>query len=150
MAGNITFVNGQGGLGRPLAGEDFISGLLYYTATLPSGYSSSDRIKKFFSVADAENAGITNTYSDATAAVAKWVISAYGATGDTVTIKVTEPNGVVVNLFLTSKRELFTLPSLKQNTLKKTSSLLMFNKSDYDWYFYHYLRIALTYCEWVF
>ena len=52
MAGNITFVNGQGGLGRPLAGEDFISGLLYYTATLPSGYSSSDRIKKFFSVAD--------------------------------------------------------------------------------------------------
>ena len=98
MAGNITFVNGQGGLGRPLAGEDFISGLLYYTATLPSGYSSSDRIKKFYSVADAESAGITNTYSDATAAVAKWVISAYGATGDTITIKVTEPNGVVVNL----------------------------------------------------
>jgi hypothetical protein len=95
MAGNISFVNGQGGLGRPLAGEDHISGLLYYTATLPSGYTSSDRIKKFFSVSDAESAGITNTYSDATAAVAKWVISSYGATGDTITIKVTEPNGVV-------------------------------------------------------
>ncbi len=93
--GDITFLKGQGGLGRPLAGEDFISGLLYYTATLPSGYSSSDRVKKIFSVSDAVTLGINDTYSDATAAVAKWVISAYGATGDTVNISVVEPNGTV-------------------------------------------------------
>jgi len=29
---NITFIKGQGGLGRPLPGQDYISGLLFYTA----------------------------------------------------------------------------------------------------------------------
>ena len=29
---DIIFVKGQGGLGRPLTGEDHISGLLFYTA----------------------------------------------------------------------------------------------------------------------
>jgi len=40
MANNdITFVKKQGGLGRPLAGEDHISGLLFYSdATLPTGF----------------------------------------------------------------------------------------------------------------
>jgi len=86
--GNITFVKGQGGLGRPLTGEDFISGLCVYTSngTLPSGYSTSARIKSIGSVADAENLGIKNDYSDATAAKATYAISAAGAAGNTVQI----------------------------------------------------------------
>lgn len=103
----IVFVKGQGGLGRPLAGEDYISALVYYTANgnLPSGYSTSNRIKKFFSITDAESAGILKDYSDATAATYTSVL-VRGATGDTINIKATEipqyVNGVltptVVNL----------------------------------------------------
>jgi hypothetical protein len=37
---NVSFVLGQGGLGRPLPGQDYISGLTFYGSTLPSGWSS--------------------------------------------------------------------------------------------------------------
>jgi hypothetical protein len=86
----LTFVKGEGGLGRPLAGEDYISGMLFYTGSLPSGFSSTTRIKKIFSSADAESAGIKKDYSDATAAVFKYIISNAGAAGDTFKISVTE------------------------------------------------------------
>ena len=95
---DIIFVKGQGGLGRPLQGEDFISGLLFFTSSLPSGFSSSNRIKQMFSIADAEAAGIKSDYSDATAATASYLITNAGATGDTINIKVTEIGGNVVNL----------------------------------------------------
>src|SRR5574343_963962 len=74
---DIIFVKGQGGLGRPLTGEDHISGLLFYTANgnLPSGWSTTSRIKALYSVADAEKAGIKDDYSDATAATATYLIS---------------------------------------------------------------------------
>lgn len=88
----ITFIKGEGGLGRPLSGEDFISGLLTFTANgfLPSGFSSSARIKKLFSPADAETLGIKKDYSDATAAVAVYLITTAGSTGEVITVKVTE------------------------------------------------------------
>lgn len=95
---DITFVKGQGGLGRPLSGSDYISGLIFYTGSLPSGFTSSTRIKQVFSVADAEALGVVADYSDATAAVAKIVLGGTGATGDTINIKVTEVDGVVVDL----------------------------------------------------
>ncbi len=95
---NVRFVLGQGGLGRPLAGQDYISGLVFYTATLPSGFSTSNRIKQFFSVQDAENAGILANYSDETQATATYLVTAVGTTGNTLTITVTEPGGKVVNL----------------------------------------------------
>tara|TARA_R110002012_G_scaffold271164_2_gene456350 strand:- start:1549 stop:2730 length:1182 start_codon:yes stop_codon:yes gene_type:complete len=59
---DITFIKGQGGLGRPLAGEDHISGYVqYYTnANLPSGFSSTDRIKQVFSLQEAEQLGIAS------------------------------------------------------------------------------------------
>jgi hypothetical protein len=63
---NITFVKGNGGLGRPLAGQDHFSGLIFYSGAFPSGFSSSNRIKKFLSVTDAEAAGIKADYSDET------------------------------------------------------------------------------------
>lgn len=87
---NISFVLGKGGLGRPLAGEDFISALLFYSNTLPAGFSSNNRIKQFFSIADAEAAGIVNNYSDATAATASFTVTAVGANGDTVELKVAD------------------------------------------------------------
>lgn len=54
----ITFNKGKGGLGRPLPGEDHYSGLVFYSATLPAGFGTSDRIKVVYSVAEAEALGI--------------------------------------------------------------------------------------------
>lgn len=97
---NITFVLGQGGLGRPLTGQDHISGLVYYcvNGSLPSGFSTTNRIKQLFSVADAETAGILANYNDETAATATYLVTNVGANGDTLNITVAEPFGVVVNL----------------------------------------------------
>lgn len=87
---DVVFIKGQGGLGRPLPGEDYISGFVFYTATLPTGFSSSDRIKNIFSVQDAEALGITATYSDETKATGTYLFTNFGATGDTVELKVLE------------------------------------------------------------
>ena len=97
---DIIFVKGQGGLGRPLTGEDHISGLLFYTANgnLPSGWSTTSRVKALYSVADAEKAGIKDDYSDATAATATYLISTKGNTGDTIQWKYTDAAGNVLDL----------------------------------------------------
>lgn len=91
---NITFIKGQGGLGRPLPGQDFISGLIFYTNTLPSGFTTSARIKALFAPTDAIAAGILNDYSDATAAAATYLITAAGATGDNIAISVNDLSAV--------------------------------------------------------
>lgn len=93
---NITFVKGQGGLGRPLAGSDYISGLLFYASTLPSGFSSTNRIKQFFSISDAVAAGIKNDYSDETQAIGVYTVSNVGANGDSITLNFAEPSKNVV------------------------------------------------------
>jgi hypothetical protein len=56
---------GAGGLGRPLAGEDHISGFAYYadTADLPTGFGT-DRIKQIFSIGEAEDLGIVEGDAD--------------------------------------------------------------------------------------
>jgi hypothetical protein len=95
---NITFVLGQGGLGRPLPGQDHISGLIFYTGSLPSGFTTANRIKQIFSVGDAETLGIKADYNDATAASASYLFTAVGANGDTVNFKVIEPFGVIKDL----------------------------------------------------
>lgn len=58
---DVIFIKGAGGLGRPLAGEDHISAMVFWLtdANLPSGFGTSDRVKAFFSTADAEAQGIT-------------------------------------------------------------------------------------------
>ncbi len=96
MLNDVTFIKGQGGLGRPLPGQDYISGLLFYTANgnLPSGFSTVNRVKLLLSLADAESAGIKGDYSDATAATFTYEVTNAGATGNTVKIVVSEPNGV--------------------------------------------------------
>jgi len=78
-----------------LPGTDYVSGYIhYYTGTLPSGFTSSDRIKKIFSVADAEALGITDTHLGETAAVAKIVIGGTPAIGDTLAVTYTGIDGL--------------------------------------------------------
>ena len=101
---NVKFNKQQGGLGRALAGSDYLSGKLFYTGTLPSGFTTSNNKKQIFAVSDAEALGIVNTYIDETAATATYLISTKGNTGDTATINITEPQipgvttPVIVNL----------------------------------------------------
>jgi len=87
---DIVFIKGQGGLGRPLEGEDYISGLLIYSASLPSGFSANNRVKSFGSITDAVNAGIKDDYSDATAATGTYTVTAAGVLNDVVEIKVND------------------------------------------------------------
>ena len=99
MATSLTFNKGNGGLGRPLAGTDHISGLLFYTgATLPSGFSSNNRIKKIFSVEDAEDLGITDTSLGETKSTATFLVTNKGAVGDTHTFTVTSASGETLTL----------------------------------------------------
>lgn len=81
---DVTIEYGQGGLGRALPGEDFISGMMFFTNTLPSGFSSLARIKQVLSIAQAEALGIVADYSDATAATFTYLITTKGNTGDTI------------------------------------------------------------------
>lgn len=86
----IQFNRGAGGLGRPLAGEDHISGAVFYTDTLPSGFTTTKREAIITSVAQAESLGIVDTYTDETAATATYQVTDAGTAGDSITIKVTE------------------------------------------------------------
>lgn len=83
MANDVIFNKGKGGLGRPLEGTDYISGLLFYSAALPSGFTSSDRIKTVYSVEDAVALGITNTSIGETTSTATYLVTNKGASGDT-------------------------------------------------------------------
>lgn len=96
MAPNdIIFKKGQGGLGRPQDGEDYIAGYIGYVATLPSGFTSSDRIKVGFQIEDFEALGITNDYSDETKATGSYLVTAVGEDGNTITFKVAEHTNTV-------------------------------------------------------
>lgn len=97
MASNdVIFNKKQGGLGRPLAGEDFISGLLFYSdATLPTGFLTTDRVKTVFSIQDAEALGITNTGLGATQSTATQTVTNKGAVGEIVTATVQSVNGLL-------------------------------------------------------
>lgn len=93
MPNNVTINLGAGGLGRPLAGEDFISGYIHYTTSLPSGFLTSDRIKQVFSLTDAENLGITDTSIGETKAIGIFTITNIGSNADTLSINVTTQTG---------------------------------------------------------
>lgn len=83
---NLIFNKGKGGLGTPLPGSDYISALLFYSATLPSGFSSGSRIKIVYSVADAVALGITNASLGETKSTATYLFTNQGAVGDTFAI----------------------------------------------------------------
>lgn len=95
MVNDVIFIKGQNGLGRPLAGEDFISGYLHYTSALPSGFSSSDRIKQVFSIDDAEDLGITDTHIGETKATGTFTITTLGTDGNTLSMNIVTSLGTV-------------------------------------------------------
>jgi hypothetical protein len=108
---NINFVKSTSGLGRALPGTDYVSGMIHYYATgatLPTGFTTNDRIKKIFSVADAENLGITNTSLGETKAVAKMVVSGTPAINDTIAITYTGIDGVITVLSTYTLRTVLT------------------------------------------
>lgn len=57
---DVTFLRSEAGLGRPLAGQDHVSGLIawFTDPNLPSGFLTTDRIKQVFDIAGAEALGI--------------------------------------------------------------------------------------------
>ncbi len=57
----ITSVIQQGGLGRRALSKDKVSGLIWYSDTLPAGFGSSDRIKKVYTIEEAEALGVLDT-----------------------------------------------------------------------------------------
>lgn len=62
MGNQITIIKGNGGVAKTLPGQDHYSGLLMYLAdaNLPTGYSTTDRIKQISTIAGAEALGITS------------------------------------------------------------------------------------------
>lgn len=97
MRPNIRFQKLQGRSGRTVPGRDYISGFVLYCAdaNLPSGFTTSSRIRQFLTITDVENTGgILANYNDATAATAQILITTLGATGDqySVTVKDLVPN----------------------------------------------------------
>jgi len=63
---DIIVTIGEGGLGRPLADKDHISGMILYheDATLPAGFMGGVRIKTVFSLVEAEALGIVEGSAD--------------------------------------------------------------------------------------
>jgi hypothetical protein len=92
---SLQFVKGQGGLGRPLSNNDHVSSLLFYSASLPSGFGASDRIKVVYSLQQAEALGITNTGIGATQSTATYLVTNAGADGNRIVITVSAVEGTL-------------------------------------------------------
>lgn len=98
---NITYQLGQGGLGTPQPGQDYISGIIFTSNTVPSGFSYSVA-KEVFSLVNAETLGILGDYSDETKASSKLTVGATISVGTAITIAINEPdiNGTINPLTL--------------------------------------------------
>ena len=86
----FTFVKGVLTNGAALPGNDYISSLIFYTNTPPTGFPSNG-IKECFSIQDAINSGVVNTHVGETKAIGKLAIGTAGATGDIINIYFQEP-----------------------------------------------------------
>ncbi|MGI9117003.1 MAG: DUF2586 family protein [Gaiellales bacterium] len=86
---DITINYGQGGLGRALDGEDYYSGMLFYTDNNP--LNNSQNQAQILSLQQAEQLGIVGDYSDETPATITYSVDTAGVTGDTLKIVMTEP-----------------------------------------------------------
>jgi hypothetical protein len=104
---NIQFIKNRGGLGTPLPGRDYISGLAFYSDNIPTGFNV-DNIQQLYSLQDAEDKGITNTYSDETRATGGvgFTAGVTASIGDSITIKANEPDGLVTLCTYTATTEL--------------------------------------------
>lgn len=99
---DVRIIKGEGGLGRTLPGQDHISGILFYTDTVPSGFSV-DATKEVFSIQQAEALGIVGNYSDETQATGTFLVTNAGAAGNTIEIFIQEPvNNVSLGVYTRS------------------------------------------------
>lgn len=95
----IQIIRQQGGLGRQQPGEDYISGIIFKQSTLPSGFGTTDRIKKVSTLAEAEALGIVDTHADETKATGGTIeITAAGAALDVWTATITPAGASAITL----------------------------------------------------
>jgi Protein of unknown function (DUF2586) len=121
---DVTTVLLQNQVGRALPGQDFVSGMLLFTNSLPSGFSSGSRVKQVLSVAQAEALGILGDYSDATAATGTVTANAtLGNTGDTITCTIADSTGTVT-LCTYTKAATDTTTTLVATGIKNAINLL--------------------------
>ena len=93
---DIVFIKGQGGLARPLPGEDHISGMLFYSDNIPSGFAT-ERTQLVLDLPSAIALGIVNDKTDETKATGgKVQITTPGAAADINTISV---QGVIIGSY---------------------------------------------------
>lgn len=91
--GNITINYQNGGIGGVVSSPDFISGLIYDTTLLPSGFDSNNRIKSINSLKDAEALGIYNTSTNETKATGGAVTITGVTAGDSMSVYITPSYG---------------------------------------------------------
>lgn len=116
----INIIYGEGGLNTPLPGEDYISGMVFYSTTVPTGLSYS-MSKQIYSVKDAENLGIVGDYSDETAAISNLTVTATGSAGALINIKVVEPD--INNTYTTTQLCNYTVTSTDSTNSTLSTSL---------------------------
>lgn len=71
----LTINVGADGLGRRPINKDKVSGILFYNDTLPSGFTTTNKVKKVFSLSEAETLGLAK--GSASSAVEWYHISEY-------------------------------------------------------------------------
>jgi len=117
---SVTFVLGANQLGQAAVGNDFISGQLLY-GTAPGSFATTP-YQSVFGVSDAESKGIALDYADETKATGSIVISSTGATGDIITLSITEKVPVSANAPTGTK--VVTLCTYTQASGDTTTTLL--------------------------
>lgn len=99
MFPTVKIIAGKGTSGQAQPGEDYVSGKVFYTTngTLPSGFSTVNRIKQMFGISDAVAAGITNDFADETTATEQFTVTGPATNGgNIVTVIYNDPiNGLI-------------------------------------------------------
>lgn len=95
----VTFTFAQGAKGQPLPNFDRYSAMIgyYYAGSANSAYAGIGDAT-YFSVKDAEDDGVVNTFAEATAATSTQTVTATGADGDTTVITFVTQDGTTVTL----------------------------------------------------
>ena len=109
---SINFVTGQGGLGRALAGEDYISGLFFIGVAVPFLATP----KQFFSYSQFTES-VPNDNSDVTASDMDLDITVIGTNGNTATI-------LLANPFLGTTTSVVYTKSASETTLTLVASAI--------------------------
>jgi hypothetical protein len=121
---DVTFVKGQGGLGRPLAGEDHISGFVFYlpSETTVAGFTAGT-IKTFYSIDGLEALGIKSDSTETFTKVVWYHVSEYFRI---------QPKGVLhVGLF-TTPGTFADVTTLQNEALGKIRQVAVYNTANFS------------------